>query len=251
MKTQAYSRESGNVLFLILIAVGLFAALSYAVTQSTRSGSGSTDREQSLLGSATLTQYPTSLRTAIVRMVLAGREVRSIWFVPPASFAALDVNRLVFHPDGGGASYQEGAIDVMAAPSAGGPPPVGVWSHNMQLDIENVGKGGTGGNELIAFLPGVSDNACLRINQQMGIPTSGGGCTYNSAGVPTVVLTDANITTNMSNSVNGGVAPNAPVERIACGTVLSAKATGCFYDSTLVVNGVTGNNVFYSVIIER
>lgn len=251
MKNKGYYQESGNVLFLILIAVALFAALSYAVTQSTRSGTGSTDREQSLLGSATLTQYPTALRTAIVRMVLAGRDVRGIWFEPPSDFGTLDVNRLVFHPEGGGASFQEGATDVMASPAAGGPTPVGTWYHNMQLEIPNVGKSGTGGNDLIAFLPGVNDNACLRINQQMGIPAGVSGCTYNTSGIPTVTLTDGNITKNMENDVDSGIAPNIAAETLSCGTAFNAKASGCFYDATLVVNGKTGNNVFYSVIIER
>ena len=71
-KRKVANGESGNVLFLILIAVALFAALSYAVTQSSRTGGGASDGEQNLINSAQVTQYPASVRTAIVRMIIDG-----------------------------------------------------------------------------------------------------------------------------------------------------------------------------------
>src|SRR5688500_18709552 len=79
-------KESGNVLFLILIAVALFAALSYAVTQSTRSGGGDAGRETSRISGAQMTQYPASIRTALVRMIIGGQNVDTLEFNDPSTF---------------------------------------------------------------------------------------------------------------------------------------------------------------------
>ena len=78
--------QEGNVLFLILIAVALFAALSYAVTQSSRSGGGDTS-ETTLINTAQITQYPASVRTSIIRMLVSGNVAADeLLFVIPADF---------------------------------------------------------------------------------------------------------------------------------------------------------------------
>ena len=59
--------EKGNALFLILIAVALFAALSYAVTQSGRSGGG-IDKENLIIKTTEFMEQGTLIRSHIQRL---------------------------------------------------------------------------------------------------------------------------------------------------------------------------------------
>ncbi len=60
--------ENGNALFLILIAVALFAALSYAITQSGRGGAG-INKEQAAINAAKIEQYASQMQQKIQRLV--------------------------------------------------------------------------------------------------------------------------------------------------------------------------------------
>ena len=62
-------RQSGNALFLILIAVALFAALSYAVTQSGRGNAG-IEREQQMINQAVSEQCTASVNYAVNKLKL-------------------------------------------------------------------------------------------------------------------------------------------------------------------------------------
>lgn len=239
------NRESGNVLFLILIAVALFAALSYAVTQSTRSGAGSTDREQSLLASASLTQYPTALRTAVVRMLLAGLDIKDLAFNDPSNFTGVSESYLVFHPDGGGAVFQNPASDVMQSGASGR------WYHNFNYYIPNIGRSGTSSDaaDLIAFLPNINSPSCQRVNQQMGIRLDDTSCSYTPNNIPQFGATEALIESNRTYTGDTG-GPAIPTPTLLnCGEVFTGKATGCFAVSGSAAAEL--GNVFYSVIIER
>tara|TARA_B100001750_G_C15487644_1_gene589251 strand:- start:671 stop:1387 length:717 start_codon:yes stop_codon:yes gene_type:complete len=61
--------QKGNVLFLILIAVALFAALSYAVTNSTRSA-GNADREIDKTKAAEVIQHAINISSAMQKLIL-------------------------------------------------------------------------------------------------------------------------------------------------------------------------------------
>ncbi|PZO86566.1 MAG: hypothetical protein DI626_06195 [Micavibrio aeruginosavorus] len=242
-QTERRKTQGGNVLFLILIAVALFAALSYVVTQSTRSGGGSTEREKNILSSAQMTQYPTALRTAIVRMVLGGAPVEQIKFDAPgsAAFSTTSTRLLVFHPQGGGSTYQEAPPELSAD---------GValqWHYNADFSVPGVGIDTAGGNDIVAFLPGVSQGVCNQVNEQLGVGL--GTCTPDVAGGTVPQINTSIVYTNFEKDMTSGGSYTFPASGTALqcqsGTSLTRKASGCFYH-----NGQK-KYVFYSVLLER
>jgi hypothetical protein len=231
--------EKGNVLFLILIAVALFAALSYVVTQSTRSGGGSTEREKNILGSAQMTQYPTALRTAIIRMVLGGVAVENIKFNAPGSFGSISVSQLVFHPQGGGAGHQDATADLSATGNSNLP-----WYYNANFHVPGIGIDTAGGNDIIAFLPNVSSGVCRQVNEELGINTT--SCTAPAA-VPEVNIAQVTNALVDDSIVDADTVPAGPGPAIqgqggGC-AAFTRQASGCFSNGTRFT--------FYSVLLER
>lgn len=93
--------QNGNALFLILIAVALFAALSYALTQSTRGG-GNIDREEQMIAQAVSEQCSASIDYAVNKLTLIlGCSTDDINYDIDSD--AVDKSCHVYEPEGGGA----------------------------------------------------------------------------------------------------------------------------------------------------
>lgn len=226
--------ESGNVLFLILVAVVLFAALSYAVTSSTRTtdetGGSQTDR----INAAALVQYPAGIRTSIMRMVVDGVATNELEFNTPADFDNLTDERIaVFHPAGGNATYQVAAPDTLTAGSTG------AWSFNMEFEIDNIGSeiaNDIGGNDVVAFLPGIREGICRHINREVGLTGPIPDTTADLSAAYSIVMNDAYVEPS-AEIILGDLGGNGTES-------LTGQPFGCFRN-----NG--GDYVYYHVLIER
>ncbi len=228
-------KEDGNVLFLILIAVALFAALSYAVTSSSRSGGGNASGETNLISSAQITQYPAAINTAIFRMIIDGTSVEEIRFNRPGEFDELDTTEIgVFHPSGGASTYITSPKDAMED----GLP--GDWVFNANMEVPEIELTGVDGNDVIAFLVGLKRSICSKINDEHGLGTD----------IP--VLSADRSSDYSERMFDDGVAdyvfPVATdVVDIDDGTgAFDGKPFGCFRNG-----GADGDYVYYHVVLER
>ncbi|MDD9899367.1 MAG: hypothetical protein OXT65_00110 [Alphaproteobacteria bacterium] len=182
-----YASSKGNALFLILIAVALFAALSYAVTQSGR-GSGSIDREQQEIDTAEIIQYVGQIQHAIQRLVLvSGCTVGNggnldpydgtISFDSPSwgSFIYDNVNAPgdnschVFDQAGGGIPWKRPPTSIQ---SMGGTE----YIITGELGINGVGTTGQadGYSSELILISWVTENMCVQINKKLGITNPSG-----------------------------------------------------------------------------
>ncbi|MAS87412.1 MAG: hypothetical protein CMH30_05490 [Micavibrio sp.] len=239
------SSERGNVLFLILIAVALFAALSYAVTQSSRSGRGDASSETAAVNAATITQYPTGIRTAVLRMTISGLTLDRIEFNEPDDFGTCTTPpggdtaaACVFHPNGGGATYQLAPASAMAT---------GVnepWYFNANFKPDGVGLDAN--PEYMAFLPNITQNLCLEINRRYNIP--------GTPTIPTLAATAGSIEQTLGGGT-GYVATNgtgtgdvaAVAQAVAWPAALDSQAYGCFQNTTPDPD----EYVYYHTIVEQ
>lgn len=165
-------RSSGNALFLILIAVALFAALAYAVTQSGRGG-GSIDREQAVLLGAQIVPQAASIQATVQRMLLTGTTVANLDFCSdvinnqcghyqPSVDACSSGADCVFAPEGGGAvapTIPAAAFNTALVP------PLRRWNYVTGYSFTGVG---TSAADPVVFTCGISLPVCESINRGLG-----------------------------------------------------------------------------------
>jgi len=161
--------RSGNVLFLILLAVALFAALSYAVTQAGRSGGKDISDEDARLQASALIQYATNISQAAMRMKLSkGLKWHEIEYAGDNTDCNSNDCQL-FHAEGGGQILETPEVAVHHSNSA---TPIFRF-----IQIDGVG---TDLPELAILIPGIATQTCAAVNKLMNVEEN----SLNDQGIP-------------------------------------------------------------------
>lgn len=220
-------RDSGNVLFLVLIAVVLFAALSFAVTMSNRGGGEDSTRELAQIAASRLAQHSTDLERAVVRMRVSLNIAADVISFENAAVAdyvnpGCTIDRCrVFTTAGGQATYitpEEKWLDIAQA----GQDYYREWLFTGSACIPGVGlgdnpdcTGDTANFELLAIVPYISRATCVQVNKKLDLGSE-------AAPPPQVVGAVWSATPQFTGAYGGGGS------LIDAGGVLFGALEGCF-----------------------
>lgn len=153
-----YAGQRGHALWLVLIAIVLFAALAYVVS---RSDKRAVEEEKLLTAAAQITQFPAAIRTAMARLTAADIALEDMDFNEMGTSA-----RSIFYSGGGGVAYQK--------------PPYLIGSQNewrfktKSRDntgwfIAGIGTDGPAGKDIFAYVSGVPVALCEELNRSIGL----------------------------------------------------------------------------------
>ena len=181
--------ESGNVLFFILIAVALFAALSYAVSSQNRASNSNAGSETTLVASSDIIQYASGLENAFTYLRVSKQcAEEEISFERPP-FDASDTNYInasapadfschVFHPNGGRMSSRTAPRNANDGRD---------WAY-IEAQVLGIGADqtacGAQCSEILLVLGGLNQSTCQSLNKRTNgadtIPVQDDGDTYES-----------------------------------------------------------------------
>lgn len=235
--------ESGNVLFYILMAVGLLAALSYAVSQSGRGTSSGVTGEQQGLMAADIIDYSETISKAVAQLRLRGIGLADLSFAHAEMGAdygvpgGADAETEIFHSDGGAIIHRLPQRDALSG--AGG------YIFTAANAVNGVGS--TCGDEtctdLIMLTGPLTSSVCDAINRRLDI----GG---SAPPVVTTLSRDVPFNPTPNNGTDLDANDSALAASIAAaGTIAAAplqfKNAGCLRD------GASGPYYYYRVLIAR
>lgn len=205
--------EKGNALFLILIAVALFAALSYAVTQTGR-GSGGSSKEQVTLEIARINDFASQIQSGLQRLSLIQNTPEYLvdyhdpapaaWCaandpITANSFCTSNTCRL-YDPQGGGVASGF-VVSPQYRDTRGGAEMDAGCPEYWNITVNGVGQNNQ--NDMVLELQGITKAFCIAWNNYAGIVNPGGNPPQsgNNAAIQTyggninaqVTLTDATV----------------------------------------------------------
>lgn len=166
--------QSGNVLFLILIAVALFAALSYAVTETSRGGGMDISDKRAAVVADEILIYMSSVEKVVQRALSRGISEGDLCFdydEYPGAIADYEhaacadpVNR-IFGSAGGGVKWQEPTSEALTGTGSG------LWVFDGSNRVVEIGTDNAVASsaDLVMFLFHVSDRVCRKINERAGV----------------------------------------------------------------------------------
>lgn len=221
-KTNTNTAQSGNVLFMILIAVVLFGALGYAVTGMMRgSGGKGVSQEQAKIYAAEIIQYAQSVKDTIRTLQISNdcadedisfenSDVTGYEHTPPAKDACK-----VFDNRGGGMNFTQ------------------LNRNNSEIGLYFTGASrvlglGSAERDLVLISYGIDDETCKNLNKSVKINNSD---TIPNDNVGYFLFTGAY---SGSSRIIGDTATN-----------LEGKTAGCYF------HVVQDRNEFFYVLIAR
>lgn len=245
--------EKGNVLFIILITIALFGALSFAVSHMMRGGDPSAVMsEKDGLFAAEIIEKARQFRQATQEMRMNnGCAVENISFEHPLlsgyehTPAAPELCHL-FHPSSGGVNYSRPPADWLDK-SQSARNGYGHWFFTGESCVFGVGTGGSdcataNGNsdsELIAVMPWITLSICKEINAALGV-TGKGEAPPRAAGESW----DSAITKYTGSFTQEGAIQSSGSDA----SVLTGVIAGCFEGGT---SPPQGSYHFYQVLVAR
>lgn len=166
-------KESGNILFYILLGIVLTGAITVVLNRA-ETGTRNIDKESMILKATQIMRYGDELRSAVGAVLDNGLSEADIRFAHPdaaTEYGTITTNptHQVFGKSGGKATYRT--------------PPAGVndgskWEFFATTEIPQVGSDRA---ELTAVLPNVTQGFCAAVNAQLGF-TVGTQPTDNATG---------------------------------------------------------------------